>query len=66
MITYNTFFETLKIKKISQNDLINKHNISAYTLTRMRRNEAITTQTIDKLCNILDVTPSNILEYKKD
>ncbi|MBO5609473.1 MAG: helix-turn-helix transcriptional regulator [Eubacterium sp.] len=65
MITYEPFWNTLKKKNITQYQLINTYHISAGQLSRMRANNYISTHTIDKLCEILDCTISDIIVYKK-
>ncbi len=65
MITYKPFYNTLFRKGITEYELIFKHGISANTLYRMKKGEAITTKTLDTLCFILDCPVSDILEYVK-
>ena len=45
--------------------LIFKHGIPANTIHRMKHGEAITTKTLDVLCNILDCPVSDIIEFVK-
>ncbi len=63
MITYKPFYETLLQKGITEYNLIFKHGIPANTLHRMKHGEAITTKTLDTLCEILECRVSDILEY---
>ena len=63
MISYKPFFETLLRKNITEYELIFKHGISANTIYRMKKGEAITTKTIDTLCFILDCLVSDIIEH---
>lgn len=65
MISYKPFYNTLFQKSITEYTLIFKHGISANTLYRMKKGEAITTKTLDTLCFILDCQVSDILEYVK-
>lgn len=65
MISYEPFWNTLKIKGVSQYQLIQKHGISAGQLSRMRSNSNISTHTINALCEILDCKVEDILVYKK-
>lgn len=66
MVIYDRLWNTMKEKNISQYALINKYNISAGQLTRLRNNESVTTHTIDMLCSILQCDVEDIMEYKKD
>ncbi|MBQ6889198.1 MAG: helix-turn-helix domain-containing protein [Lachnospiraceae bacterium] len=65
MISYKPFYETLFLKNITEYELIFKHGLSANTLYRMKKGEAITTKTLDTLCFILDCSVSDIIEYEK-
>lgn len=65
MISYKPFFETLAKKNISEYELIFKQGISANTIHRIKKGEAITTKTLDTLCFILDCSVSEILEHDK-
>ena len=63
MISYKPFYETLLRNGITEYALIFKHGIPANTLHRMKHGEAITTKTLDALCDILHCPVSDILEY---
>ncbi|MBQ8981580.1 MAG: helix-turn-helix domain-containing protein [Eubacterium sp.] len=65
MISYKPFYDTLFKKGITEYNLIYKQGISANTLYRMKQGKAITTKTLDELCEILDCTVSEIIEYSK-
>lgn len=65
MISYEPFWNTLKLKGVSQYQLIQKYGISAGQLSRMRSNSNISTHTINALCEILDCKVEDILIYKK-
>ena len=65
MIIYDKLWETMKEKGITQYALIKKHNISPAQITRLKRNESVSTHTIDIFCDILDCKVEDIMEYKK-
>lgn len=64
MISYQPLWYTLKEKNISQYDLIKRYNISTGQLDRLRKNNPVSTATIDNLCTILHCGVSEIMEYK--
>ena len=64
MISYEPFWNTLLTKDISTYELIYKQGISANTIHRMKHGKAITTTTMDELCQILNCTISEIIEYR--
>lgn len=65
MIIYEKLWKTLKDRGISQYKLINAYGISTGQLDRLRKNESISTNTLDKLCDILDCDLCDIAEYIK-
>lgn len=65
MINFDKLWIKLEERNISQYKLINTYNISPSTLTRLKRNESVSTNTIDLLCNILNCPISEIMEHKK-
>lgn len=65
MIVYDKLWETMKQKGVTQYALIKKHNISPAQITRLKRNESVSTHTIDIFCDILDCRIEEIMEYKK-
>ena len=65
MISYEPLWKTLKKIGISQYELINM-GVDRKTMDGLRHNRNITAVTIDKLCNLLDCTPNDILECTKN
>lgn len=66
MISYEPFYRTLFEKGITEYNLIFKQGMDAHTLHRMKHGEAITTKTLNTLCEILSCSVSDILEYIPD
>ena len=62
MIVYDKLWELMDKKNISQYRLINS-GISHSTLTRLKRNQVVNTDTIDKLCSILNCRVEDIMEF---
>ena len=65
MIIYDRLWETMRQKNISQYALIKTYHISPAQITRLKRNESVSTHTIDIFCEILDCDITDIMEYKK-
>ena len=63
MIQYNRLWETMKAKKITQYTLIQKYHISPSQITRLKRNESVSTHTIDVFCEILQCDVEEIMEH---
>ena len=53
----------MKTKGVSQYALINKHGVSPAQITRLKRNESVSTHTIEMFCEILDCKVEDIMEY---
>ena len=56
----------MKEKGISQYALIKKHHISPGQITRLKRNESVSTHTIDVFCDILDCEVEDIMTHIKE
>ena len=66
MICYANLWKTMKIKGISQYALINKYGVSPAQITRLKRNESVSTHTVEMFCKILDCKVEDIMEYIPD
>lgn len=64
MISYEPLWDTLRKKNISQYQLIKEYGFSAGQLSRLRKNNYISTHTIEVLCDILDCKVEDIMVYK--
>lgn len=53
----------MKEKGVSQYALINKFHISPAQITRLKRNESVSTHTIEVFCKILNCRVEDIMEY---
>lgn len=66
MISYQNLWTTMKEKGITQYTLIKKYKISPAQITRLKRNESVSTHTIEMFCKILDCRVENVMEYIKE
>lgn len=66
MISYDPFWNTLEEKNISQYKLIHHYHVSNGQLSRMRKNEYISTHTVEMLCKILNCRVQDIMVYTPD
>ena len=66
MISYDNLWKTMERKGVSQYALIKKHGVSPARITRMKRNESVSTHTIEMFCRILDCPVSDVMEYLPD
>ena len=66
MISYDKLWQTMQDKGITQYSLIKKHNISPAQITRLKRNESVSTHTIEMFCKILKCNVEDIMQYIDD
>lgn len=63
MISYDKLWQTMKEKNITQYTLIKKYNISPAQISRLKRNESVSTHTIEIFCRILNCNVEDIMQY---
>ena len=63
MIKYDRLWKTMREKGITQYALIKHYRISPAQITRLKRNESVSTNTIDNFCKILCCNVEEIMEY---
>lgn len=63
MIDYSLLWTTMEQKNISQYKLL-KSGIDNRTLDSLKKGKNITMLTLNKLCNILECTPNDIVSFK--
>ena len=66
MIVYDKLWATMKERGVSQYRLIREHQFSNGQLDRLRKNQNISTYTINLLCKILHCRVEDILEYVEE
>ena len=66
MIVYDKLFKRLDERGITSY-LIRKNKIMGEsTLQKLRKNEPVTTATLNRLCELLDCQPGDLMEYVPD
>lgn len=66
MISYDNLWRTMKEKGVTQYILIKKYNVSPGQITRLKRNESVSTHTIEVFCRILKCKVEDIMQYIDD
>ena len=64
MIDYGPLWDTMKKKGVTQYALI-QAGIDRRTLDWLKKNRNITVLTLEKLCNVLNCTPNEIVRFVK-
>lgn len=62
-VCYDKLFHMMIDRKISNVQLKNMACVSANIMTRLRRNEYISMESIEKICNALNCGVDDILEF---
>ena len=63
MIVYYKLDTLLKERKITKTQLTKDTGISTNVISKISKNEGFKTETIDRLCEYLQVQPSDIMEW---
>lgn len=66
MIRYDRLWETMKEKNITQYDLYTHHNVNRSQINRLKHNQNVEVNTIDRLCNILHCQVEDIMVHFDD
>ena len=62
-VIYNKLFKLLIDRRISNSELMDKAGFSANIITRLKKNEYVSMESIEKLCNALQVSVDEILDF---
>ena len=65
-ISYKKLWKLLIDRDMKKKDLQKSAGISNYVISKMKRNENITVETLGKICKALNCTPNDILEFVSD
>lgn len=65
MISYAPLWDTMHDKGITTYTLINKYGINPRTINNLKHNKGITVFTLERLCEILECTPNDIIEFTR-
>ena len=63
MIVFDRLWDTMKKKGISQYKLIKEYGISTGQMDRLRKNENVSTYTLNKLCKIPNCSLDEIASF---
>lgn len=62
-VQYNKLFKMMIDRKMTNNQLAKQAGVSLNIITRLKRDEYIAMQTIEKICIALDCNVDDILEF---
>ena len=64
-ISYNKLWKILIDKKMSQAELRRATGIAPSTLTKLRKDEAVTLEILMKICDYLDCNVGDVIDFVK-
>ena len=65
-VSYKRLWKLLIDKDMKKKDLAEKANISSYTINKLNRGDNVNTDTLAKICAVLDCTFDDIMELIDD
>lgn len=66
VIAYNRLWDTMKKQGMSQYRLIRDYQFSGGQLDRLRKNQNVSTYTLNQLCSILHCRVEDIMEFVEE
>lgn len=66
MISYESLWKVMRERGVTQYALIKQYRVSPGQITRLKRNESVSTHTIEMFCRILNCQPGDIMEYTEE
>lgn len=65
-VKYDKLFILLESRGHSMTYWLRQNGFHSATVTKLRKNERINTDTINSICKVLNVQPGDIMEYVED
>lgn len=62
-VCYDKLFHKMVDKRMTNAQLIAKAGVSANILTRLKKNEYVSLESIEKICHAIDCSVDDILEF---
>ena len=65
-VQYNKLFHLMIDQKMSNSELVDKAGISLNIMTRLKRDEYVSLETIEKICFDLNCKVDDILQFNRE
>lgn len=62
-VSYKRLWKLLIDKDMKKKDLARLADLSTYTITKMSKGENVTTETLGKICRVLDCNIEDVMEF---
>lgn len=66
MFSYNPLWKTLLDKNIKKTELLNIAGLTSQTIADMGKNKFVSMSTLNKICNTLECSISDVIEHFPD
>ena len=66
MITYQPLLKKLEKKKMTLRDLMLETGIAPNTMTRIRKNETVSLEVLEKFCRVLNCDFKDVIGFIRD
>ncbi|CZT55656.1 hypothetical protein I4300191C4_17130 [Solibaculum mannosilyticum] len=66
MVNYEPLWKTMERKHITPYTLIHKYGINPRTIHTLKHNKGIIVFTLERLCEVLQCTPNDVLKFVLD
>ena len=63
VISYSNLWETMKKRGVTQYALIHRYKVSPAQITRLKRNEYVSIESIERICRVMNCGVDDILEF---
>ena len=63
MISFEPLWKTMNLRKITKYQLVNSYGFSNGTIDRLRKNQHVSTYTINRLCEILGCNIDEVISF---
>ena len=65
-ISYNKMWKLLIDKNMKRKDLKEKAEVSQNVMARLSKNQAVTMETMEKICSVLQCDIGDVMEFKDE
>lgn len=65
MINYEPFRVYVAANNIKKKDIMQKTGISSSTMSKLKHDQYVSLEIIDRICNALNVEINHVIKYKK-
>jgi len=66
VIVYDELFEIIERDGHAPTTFLRNNGFHAGTVDKLRKNQTVTTETVNNICALLDIQPGDFLRYVKD